>query len=49
MEFAMMGYQSDYQPRLFYYNANFERRIPQNHILRKIKEKMDFEFIYMLM
>ena len=42
----MMGYQSDYQPKVFYYNANLEKRIPQNHIFRKIKEKIDFEFIY---
>ena len=42
----MMGYQSNLQPKLFYYNANLEKRIPPNHILRKIKEKIDFDFIY---
>ena len=42
----MMGYQSSFQPKLFYYNANLEKRIPPNHILRKIKEKIDFNFIY---
>jgi transposase len=46
MEFAMMGYQSNLQPKLFYYNSNLEKRIPPNHILRKIKEKIDFNFIY---
>ena len=42
----MMGYQSKLQPKLFYYNVNLERRVPQNHILRKINEKIDFTFIY---
>jgi len=42
----MMGYQSNLQPKLFYYNVNLERRVPQNHILRKINEKIDFTFIY---
>lgn len=46
MEFAMMGYQSDFQLKLFYYNINLEERIPQNHPLRKIKERIDFDFIY---
>jgi len=41
-----MGYQSKLQPKLFYYNVNLERRVPQNHILRKINEKIDFTFIY---
>ena len=34
----MMGYQSNYQPKLSYYSANLEKKIPQNHLLRKIKE-----------
>jgi len=46
MEFVMMGYQSNLQPKLLCYNANLEKRIPPNHILRKIKEKIDFHFIY---
>lgn len=41
-----MGYESDFQPKLFYYNINLEQRIPQNHPLRKIKETIDFDFIY---
>ena len=41
-----MGYQSNFQPKLFYYNVNLDRRVPQNHILRKINEKIDFDFIY---
>jgi transposase len=46
MEFTMMGYQSNFQPKLFYFNVNLDRRVPQNHILRKINEKIDFDFIY---
>ena len=45
-EFAMMGHQSHFQPKLFYYNIGLENRIPQDHILRKIREKIDFDFIY---
>jgi hypothetical protein len=46
MEFAMMGYQSGFQPKLFYHQINLEQRVPQDHILRKIEEKIDFGFIY---
>jgi transposase len=46
MEFAMMGYQSGFQPKLFYHRVNLEQRVPQNHILRKIEKKIDFGFIY---
>jgi len=46
MEFAMMGYQSGFQPKLFYHRVNLEQRVPQNHILRKIEDKIDFGFIY---
>jgi transposase len=42
----MMGYQSNFQPKLFYYNVNPDQRVPQNHSLRKINEKIDFDFIY---
>lgn len=42
----MMGYQSGFQPKLFYHRNNLEQRVPQNHILRKIEEKIDFGFIY---
>jgi len=43
---AMMGHQSDSQKKLFCYNANLEDRIPRDHILRKIREHIDFDFIY---
>ena len=41
----MMGYESDSQQKLFY-NVDIEKRIPKDHILRKIKDKIDFSFIY---
>jgi transposase len=46
MEFAMMGYQSGFQPKLFYHRINVEQRVPQDHILRKIEKRIDFDFIY---
>jgi transposase len=43
---AMMGHQSDYQQKLFITGFNLDKRIPQDHILRKISAKIDFDFIY---
>jgi transposase len=43
---AMMGHQSDYQQKLFITGFNLDKRIPQDHILRRISEKIDFNFIY---
>ena len=42
----MMGYQNDFQPKLFYNSINFDERIPANHILRKMRSRIDFDFIY---
>ncbi len=42
----MMGYQPGFQPKLFYHQINLEQRVPQDHLLRKIQEKIDFDFIY---
>ncbi|MBE9547487.1 MAG: transposase [Proteobacteria bacterium] len=42
----MMGRQSDFQPKLFHYYVNLEEKIPQDHILRKIRNHIDFDFIY---
>lgn len=42
----MMGQHSGNQPQLFYYDFNLEERVPKNHILRKIKKTIDFDFIY---
>lgn len=42
----MMGYQSNYQHKLFVTGFNLDKRIRKGHILRKILEKIDFNFIY---
>ena len=41
-----MGYQGDFQPKLFYHQINLDQRVPRDHILRKIEQKIDFDFIY---
>ena len=41
----MMGQEGN-QPKLFYPHLNLEQRIPQTHLLRKIQEQIDFNFIY---
>jgi transposase len=47
MEFAMMGHQpSSQSSKLFHYNVNLHERVPQNHILRRIRKKIDFDFVY---
>src|SRR4030042_5838252 len=42
----MMGHEEGFQPKLFYHQINLEQRVPKNHLLRKIQEKIDFNFIY---
>ena len=42
----MMGYQNGFQSKLFYHQINLEKRVPKDHLLRKIQEKIDFDFIY---
>jgi transposase len=42
----MMGNQPGFQPKLFYHQINLEQRVPKGHLLRKIQEKIDFDFIY---
>ena len=42
----MMGRQSKVQNKLFYTAINLEQRVRNNHILRKIKRNIDFDFIY---
>jgi transposase len=42
----MMGYEGDFQPKLFYHQLNLDQRVPRDHILRKIDQKIDFDFIY---
>ena len=46
VEFAMMGHESSFQPKLFYHWFNLEQRVPQNHILRKIEKRIDLAFVY---
>ena len=42
----MMGRQPKVQNKLFYTAVNLEQRVRKNHILRKVKSKIDFDFIY---
>jgi len=42
----MMGQEKDYQNKLFITGFNLDKRVPKDHILRKIHEKIDFDFIY---
>jgi len=42
----MMGQEKGFQPKLFYHQINLEQRVPPNHTLRKIQERIDFDFIY---
>lgn len=42
----MMGHQSKVQNKLFYTAINLEQRVRKNHILRKVKRHIDFDFIY---
>ena len=40
----MMGQQDGYQQKLFITGFNLDKRIPKDHILRKISETIDFDF-----
>ena len=42
----MMGRQPANQGKLFYYDISLERRIPAKHLLRQIKEAVNFAFVY---
>jgi transposase len=42
----MMGHQPPYQNKLFIAGFNLEKRIREDHILRKIAQQIDFNFIY---
>ncbi len=42
----MMGRQSKVQNKLVYTAINLEQRVCKNHFLRKVKRKIDFDFIY---
>jgi transposase len=42
----MMGSQPPPQGNLFYYGISLEKRVRQNHPLRRIEKLIDFDFIY---
>jgi transposase len=42
----MMRRESRIQPKLFYGRIDIEDRVPANHILRRIRNTIDFDFIY---
>ena len=42
----MMGQQGNNKQKLFYYNVKLEERMPQQHLLRKIRAIIDLDFIY---
>ena len=42
----MMGYDQPPNDHLFSYHVQFETRVRKDHPLRKIKELIDFDFIY---
>jgi len=41
-----MGYQTPSQKKAFYIGIDLDERVRKNHPLRKIKELIDFDFIY---
>ena len=41
----MMGNQKQFEPKLFYHGVSLNRRIPEDHPLRKINQLIDFNFI----
>ena len=41
----MMGKANKLEPKLFYHGVSLERRIPQDHQLRRIKQLIDFTFV----
>ena len=42
----MMGRQINPQEKLFSYHVNLHERVRKDHMLRKIAEKVDFDFVY---
>jgi len=42
----MMGEQTGLQPKIFYPHMNLEQRVPRTHLLRRIQDQIDFNFIY---
>jgi len=42
----MMGQQKDFQNKFFITGFNLDKRVRRDHVLRKIHEQIDFNFIY---
>jgi transposase/uncharacterized protein (UPF0179 family) len=42
----MMGHQQRVQKKLFYTKLDLDQRIRKDHILRKVKNYIDFDFVY---
>ena len=42
----MMSRQSRPQPKLFYEGFSLEQRVPSNHPLRKVRQHIEFDFVY---
>jgi len=40
----MMGKPNQLEPKLFYHGVSLDRRMPQDHPLRKIEQLVDFNF-----
>jgi hypothetical protein len=43
---AMIGRQSPYQYKFFMKGFSLEKRVRKDHVLRRISEEVDFDFIY---
>jgi len=41
----MLGNQKNLEPKLLYHGVSLDRRVPQDHPLRKINQLVDFNFI----
>ena len=41
----MMGFEKRGEGKLFYYGFSLEKRMPKDHILRKVSEAVDFGFV----
>ena len=42
----MMGMQQEPQSNLFYVGINIDKRVRENHFLRRVKQLIDFDFSY---
>jgi hypothetical protein len=40
----MMGKQQPQEARLFYYGLSLDQRVPHDHLLRKVRTMVDFDF-----